>query len=64
MALLTRLLPRKNSLTEFHGSIQCYSAYQTRVAGSLRLAPGYVAVADVATTVVYVILIHQGMSLF
>ena len=33
-------------------------------AGSLRLAPKYVAFADVATTVVYVILIHRGMSLF
>lgn len=33
-------------------------------AGSLRLAPKYVAVADVVTTVVYVILIHRGMSFF
>lgn len=33
-------------------------------AGSLRLAPKYVAVADVVTTVAYVILIHRGMSLF
>lgn len=33
-------------------------------AGSLRLAPKYVAVADVLTTVAYVIVIHQGMSLF
>ncbi len=33
-------------------------------AGSLRLSPRYVAMADVVTTVVYVILIHQGMSLF
>lgn len=32
-------------------------------AGSLRLAPRYVALADVATTVVYVIIIHQGMGL-
>ena len=32
-------------------------------AGSLRLAPRYVAVADVVTTVAYVILIHRGMSL-
>ena len=32
-------------------------------AGSLRLAPKYVAVADVVTTVAYVILIHRGMSL-
>ena len=33
-------------------------------AGSLRLAPKYVAIADVVTTVAYVILIHRGMSLF
>lgn len=33
-------------------------------AGSLRMSPRYVAVADITTTVVYVILIHQGMSLF
>jgi hypothetical protein len=33
-------------------------------AGSLRLAPRYVAAADIATTIVYVILIHQGMGLF
>ena len=33
-------------------------------AGSLHLAPRYVAVADVVTTVAYVVLIHQGMSFF
>lgn len=33
-------------------------------AGSLRLSPKYVATADVVTTVVYVVLIHQGMGLF
>ncbi len=33
-------------------------------AGSLRLSPRYVALADVVTTVVYVILIHQGVQLF
>ncbi|MGI9624258.1 MAG: hypothetical protein ACR2PK_15600 [Acidimicrobiales bacterium] len=33
-------------------------------AGSLRLSPIYVAAADVATTVAYVVLIHRGMSLF
>ena len=33
-------------------------------AGSLKLSPRYVAVSDVATTALYVVLIHQGMSLF
>lgn len=33
-------------------------------AGSLRLAPKYLAAADVTTTIVYVILIHRGMGLF
>lgn len=33
-------------------------------AGSLRLSPRYVAFVDVVTTVFYVVLIHQGMSLF
>lgn len=33
-------------------------------AGSLRMSPKYVAVSDVITTVLYVILIHQGMSIF
>ena len=33
-------------------------------AGSLRLSPKFVVVADVVTTVVYVILIHRGMQLF
>ncbi len=33
-------------------------------AGSLRLSPRYVGVADVITTVVYVILNHQGVQLF
>lgn len=33
-------------------------------AGSLRLSRKYVAVADVLTTIFYVVLIHQGMSLF
>jgi len=33
-------------------------------AGSLRLSPRYVALSDVATTALYVVLIHRGMSLF
>ena len=33
-------------------------------AGSLRVSPKYIAVADVITTFVYVVLIYKGMSLF
>ncbi len=33
-------------------------------AGSLRMSAKYVAISDIATTLIYVIMIHQGMSLF